>query len=136
MGREAASERHLDCRVQGEDGQRHRVSTKTRDKRTAIMMAPQIALGISAEQVAKPVVKKDEAGKPKGMTVNDLFDHCEKTIWKTHRSQATLKSTAKILREICGEDLLSELHAFRLEEIAEILSLRADARADGLHRRR
>jgi len=108
----------------GEDGQRHRVSTKSRDRRTAIMMAPQIALGISAEQMAKPAVKKDEDGKPKGMTVNDLFDHCEKTIWKTHRSQATLKSTAKILREICGEDLLSDLHAFRLEEIAETLALR------------
>ncbi|MEE2848934.1 site-specific integrase [Brevundimonas sp. SGAir0440] len=108
----------------GEDGQRHRVSTKSRDKRVAIMMAPQIALGITAEQMAKPTVKKDEEGKPKGMTINDLFDHCEKTVWKTHRSQATLKSTVKILREICGEDLLSDLHAFRLEEIAETLALR------------
>ena len=90
----------------GEDGQRNRVSTKSRDKRTAIMMAPQIALGISAEQMAKPAVKKDEDGKPKGMTVNDLFDHCGKTVWKTHRSQATLKSTVKILREVCGDDLL------------------------------
>lgn len=108
----------------GEDGKRHRVSTKSRDKRKAMLMAPQIALGISPEQIAKPPVKKDEDGKPKGMTVNDLFDHCEKTVWKTHRSQATLKSTVKILREICGEDVLADLHAFRLEEIAETLALR------------
>lgn len=108
----------------GEDGKRHRVSTKSRDKRKAMLMAPQIALGISAEQIAKPPVRKDEDGKPKGMTVNDLFDHCEKTVWKTHRSQATLKSTVKILREICGEDVLADLHAFRLEEIAETLALR------------
>jgi len=105
-------------------GKRRRVSTKTRDKRKAIMMAPQIALGISADQMAKPVVKKDEDGKPKSMTVNDLFDHCEQTVWKTHRSQATLKSTVKILREICGEDVLADLHAFRLEEIAETLAQR------------
>ena len=39
----------------GEDGQRHRVSTKSRDKRVAIMMAPQIALGITAEQMANDV---------------------------------------------------------------------------------
>ena len=108
----------------GEGGKRHRVSTKSRDKRKAMLMAPQIALGISPEQIAKPPVRKDEDGKPKGMTVNDLFDHCEKTVWKTHRSQATLKSTVKILREICGEDVLADLHAFRLEEIAETLALR------------
>lgn len=108
----------------GTDGQRHRVSTKSRDKRKAMLMAPQIALGLTPEQIAKPPVRKDEDGKPKGMTVNDLFDHCENTVWKTHRSQATLKSTVKILREICGDDVLSELHAFRLEEIAEALANR------------
>lgn len=107
-----------------EAGKRHRVSTKSRDKRKAMLMAPQIAFGISPDQIAKPEVKKDDDGKPKGMTVNALFDHCEKTVWKTHRAQATLQSTVRILREVCGEDLLTDLHSFRLEEIAETLAAR------------
>lgn len=108
-----------------EDGVLRRVSTKTRDQRRAYLMAREIVLGVTPEQIAKATVKTDEAtGKPKGMTVSDLFDHCEKTTWRTYRARATLMSNIKILREICGGDLLTDLHYTRLEEIQHELERR------------
>lgn len=58
------------------------------------------------------------------MKVSDLFDHCEKTIWRSHRAKATLRSCLRILRVHVGDLELHDLHYSRLGQLAADLEAR------------
>ncbi|WP_421731861.1 tyrosine-type recombinase/integrase [Brevundimonas sp.] len=105
------------------DGKRKRLSTGARSEREAYAKAPQIVAGKTAKQIAKVelVTKADPEIVQPVMTMNDIFDHCEKTVWRNHRAMHTLKSNVRILRRICGYDLVTEMHYMRLEEIQDQL---------------
>lgn len=109
-----------------QNGERKRLSTGVRTEREAYARAPQIVAGKTAKQVAKVEIEavKEAAAEPSKtpvMTMNALFDHCEKTVWRNHRAMHTLRSNVRILRVICGDDLVTDMHYMRLEEVQEAL---------------
>lgn len=109
-----------------ETGKRKRLSTGARSEREAYAKAPQIVAGKTAKQIAKvePVVAAGAGDAPAAnvtLTMNDIFDHCEKTVWRNHRAMDTLRSNVRILRVICGDDLVTDMHYSRLEEVQEQL---------------
>lgn len=109
-----------------ETGKRKRLSTGARSEREAYAKAPQIVAGKTAKKIAKvePVIAAgagDASAASVTLTMNDIFDHCEKTVWRNHRAKHTLQSNVRILRVICGDDLVTDMHYMRLEEIQEQL---------------
>lgn len=55
------------------------------------------------------------------MKVSDLLDRCEKEEWRGHRSLHTLRSNLRILRQVCGDDEIADLHYTRLKAIADTM---------------
>lgn len=88
----------FDCPV---TGSRRRVSTGLRDKAEARKKARDIVLGLDGK--ATPPAATPQAPKdiPR-FTMDDLFHRCELTVWSPRecRSQATVKSNLKVLREV------------------------------------
>lgn len=105
------------------NGNRKRLSTGTRSEREAYAKAPQIVAGKTIKKIATaptPSTSVAPAG-PAPVTMNDIFDHCEKTVWRNHRAMHTLRSNVRILRLICGKDVVTDMHYSRLEEVQEQL---------------
>jgi integrase len=108
-----------------EDGKRRRVSTGIK---TAPMKNPpadvksvgrDIVLGLRTPAV--PVVSSaGQARKQDGrLTVSDLLDKCEKTIWHADnvRSQRTIRSNVKILNEYLGSEAVADMTYTRIEQL-------------------
>ena len=53
------------------------------------------------------------------MKVSALLDRCEKEEWRGNRSLDTLRSNLRILRAVCGDDDIADLHYSRLKTIAD-----------------
>lgn len=107
---------------------RRRISTQTTDLKEARARARGIVGGTFAPVVSS---KPTRAG---AMTVGELLDRCHQTVWRTARSQATLKSNIKILQEMCGQWVVAELTYARLEELVRSLFDRGYA-AGTVHRK-
>lgn len=63
------------------------------------------------------------------VTVSDLFDKCEKTVWHPDeaKSQATIHSNLRILRPLIGDVPVKDVSFSRLEELAAALKGRGYA---------
>ncbi|QOC54170.1 tyrosine-type recombinase/integrase [Caulobacter vibrioides] len=99
-----------------ETGERRRVTTGTRDRAEAHRIGPLIVAGT----YVSPDTVKTQATDGR-MTVDELFRHCELTIWKPGKvkAQATIKSNLKLLRERIGSEPVAEITKKRLEALAE-----------------
>ena len=67
----------------------------------------------------------EQAKKDRQWTMNDLFDRCCETCWspEQYRSQATLLSDVDHMREVCGQEAISDITYQRLVEIRDELFL-------------
>lgn len=67
----------------------------------------------------------EQAKKDRQWTMNDLFDRCCETCWspEQYRSQATLMSDVDHMREVCGQEAISDITYQRLVEIRDELFL-------------
>ncbi|PXA70406.1 hypothetical protein DMC25_27030 [Caulobacter sp. D4A] len=93
-------------------GERRRVTTGTRDKAAATLLARDIVSGICVS----PSTVKTQA--PDGRTtVDELFRMCEQDIWKPGKvkAEATVKSNLKLLRERIGSVAVVDLTGARLK---------------------
>lgn len=109
-------------------GARKRVSTgiKGPPSRTppadAKVAGREIVLGV---RQAKPVIAANrQARKGDGrMTMSDLFDRCEVTVWAPTevKSQASVRSNVKIMRELIGDVPIQDMNYSRIEKLIEQL---------------
>ena len=99
------------------DGERRRVSLETRDMGAAKLKLPKIIAGNDQPPVAK------HAPSPGRVTMAQLFDRCQATIWSPRevRSQATVRSNIRKLNTLIGRELVCEITAGRLRDLAEQL---------------
>lgn len=99
---------------------RRRVRLQTSDMRTAKERAPLVVSGTWSpyenKVVERPVVSE-------GKTVAELLDKCMVTIWAPERcrSQATFRSTTKILKSFMGEETLQTVSYDRLTQLVTTL---------------
>lgn len=102
---------------------RRRISCDTNNLAIARQRAPQIVANGGTldfnEKVTRRFGKSDIASE---VTVAQLFDNCSETIWRDHKSQATLKSTVRILNQYLVDDkgdslLLSKITYDLLENL-------------------
>ena len=103
-----------------DDGQRRRLSTKTRDKTEAHKKARDLVLGTGNT----PGSVTSSRGHSSAMvTMNDLFVRCEKTIWHPRElaSQRTLKSNLKVLTKLIGDEPVATMDYSRLERLKDDL---------------
>lgn len=66
------------------------------------------------------------------MLVKNLLAECERTIWRTARSQPTLRSNLKVLRDLVGDLDIADLHYTRLDELRLALECRPGKRTPTL----
>lgn len=109
---------------------RRRVSTGTRDRRTASQFAARLIAGATrpgALETETPstveVVTSARRLTAATATMDDLFRHCQLTVWnpKKLRSQATLRSNLKVLKPLIGHETVRSVDASRLVELANTL---------------
>jgi integrase len=88
--------------------------------------AREIVLGIRAPRTVA-ASSADQARKRDGrMTMSDLFDRCEKTIWHADnvRSQRTVRSNVRILRELVGDVAVEDMTFSRIEQLVQDMKAR------------
>ena len=109
---------------------RRRITTGSRDTKVARQRAREIVTGT---YTAPTRVSPAKSG---GMTMGELLDKCCQTVWSPRnvRSQRTVKSNAKILREMIGDVLVTDMTYSRLEELVQELFNRGYA-AGTVHRK-
>ena len=109
---------------------RRRITTGSRDTKVARQRAREIVSG----NVVTPT--PSAPSKSSGMTMGQLLDLCCKTVWapRNVRSQRTVKSNAKILREMIGDEPVSDMTFTRLELLVQELFNRGYA-AGTVHRK-
>jgi integrase len=108
-----------------DNGTRKRISTgiKTPPQKTppADVKATgrEIVLGIRTPQAVAPSVPGQARKRDGRFTVSDLLDKCEKTIWHPDnvRSQRTIRSNVRILREMTGDEAVEDMTFTRLEQL-------------------
>ena len=96
------------------DGERQRVSCKTRDRREARQRADLIVNG------GGPSSNPSAAPKVGAITMAVLFDRMQQTDWSPRecKSQATIRSNIKILNTYIGDELITDVTHPRLERLA------------------
>ena len=96
---------------------RRRLSCNTRDRKRADEVAAVIFEGNDTPKL------KTVPAKPGQVTMAQLFDRCQATIWRPDKvkSQATIRSTIKILNTLIGKELVVEMTKKRLERLVEQL---------------
>lgn len=92
-----------------------RVSLGTRDRSVAVEKRRDILKGGTPEP--GPSRSPDD-----GPSMRDLFDRAERTVWKDHKSQATIRSNVKILSGMIGDEGVRAMTYTRLEKLATELS--------------
>jgi integrase len=105
-------------------GKRRRVSTgiKTPAQRTppaeAKAVAREIVLGVRPPKVAVSPGQKARKGDGR-MTVSDLLDKCEGTIWHPDnvRSQRTIRSNVRVLNSFIGDEAMEDVTYTRLTQL-------------------
>lgn len=103
-----------------EDGARHRVTTGTRD----VKIARQFMRELTSTPAASPSPRRTsvQAG---GMTMEQLFDRCLRTVWSEVKSKATVRSHAKILSEMIGSTLVADMNYQAVEALKDALFARS-----------
>lgn len=109
---------------EGENGERRRVSTNTRNKDAARAKMRDIVLGLD-----KPIQQSQKAEGPTGVTMSALFDRMLKTVWAPGevKSQATVLSHVKILTELIGNEAAKDMTYTRLEQLIATLKERGNS---------
>jgi integrase len=115
-----------------DQGIRRRVSTgiKTPAQRTppaeAKAAAREIVLGVRTPQVSgSSPTQKARQGDGR-MTVSELLDKCEGTIWHPDnvRSQRTIRSNVRILRGLVGDEAMEDITYTRLTQLVSTMKER------------
>ena len=111
---------------------RRRISTGTRDPKTARQTAPHIVNGTHTAQPSAP----SQTQRNNGMTMGELFGRCSQTVWSPRnvRSQRTVKSNIKILSEMIGDEPVTSMNYPRLSQLVSDLFARGYA-AGTVHRK-
>ncbi|MFN3573604.1 MAG: tyrosine-type recombinase/integrase [Phenylobacterium sp.] len=108
-----------------ETGARRRVSTGLRDKAEAKKRAREIVMGIDVPPPPGAAPPKPGTSAAKGVTMREVFDLCctHDGPWtpRAARSQATIKSTIKVLEPLIGAVPVREVSYARLCELQQEL---------------
>jgi integrase len=113
-------------------GERRRLTLKTRDRATAKARMWD-TIQTHEESLKQP--STSSLGSPRkpaiGVTVNDLFDRAEKTVWHPDnaKSQGTIRSNLRVLRPMIGDVLAKDVTYTRLEQLTEDLKAKGYAPA-------
>jgi len=107
---------------EGENGERRRVSTGTRDKAAARAMGRDIVLGLTR----KAAPGRGAPARPGEFTMRELFEHAERTVWAdgTIKSRATVRSTVGILIDLIGNVPVVDMTTARVHELKAQLERR------------
>lgn len=107
---------------EGEQGERRRVSTGTRDKAAARAMGRDIVLGLNSKH------RPGRSGvlRPGEFTMRDLFEQAERTVWADGavKSKATIHSTIGILVDLIGNVPVVEMTTIRVQGLKTELERR------------
>ena len=111
---------------------RRRITTGSTDAKSARQRARDIVTGAAAPVPASRTARR----KVGGMTMGQLLDRCCQTVWSPRevRSQRTVKSNAKILREMIGDVPVADMTYTRLQDLVQELFARGYA-AGTVHRK-
>jgi len=127
---------YLDVTVPGEDGKpkRQRVSCDTRDRAEAEKQRKEWEIGVHPKHFSRGAVVapkgRDTDGPasvrrkaPSGYTMKQLLDRCEMDdeVWGKARAQKTVRSNVKILIELVGDELVTDMTRQRLRDLADQL---------------
>jgi integrase len=99
---------YIDLRSQGLG----RVSLETRDRASAVERRRDIVLGV--EPVSKPEKPRQAGGR---VTVRELLERAEMTIWRDVKGQKGVRSNVKILSGLIGDETLEAVTYTRLEKL-------------------
>lgn len=108
---------------EGEQGERRRVSTGTRDKAAARAMGRDIVLGLNG----KPTPGRGGPLRPGEFTMRDLFEQAERTVWAdgTVKSKASVQSNVRILIDLIGNVRVVDMTTARIHELKAELERRS-----------
>ncbi|AKM09362.1 tyrosine-type recombinase/integrase [Croceicoccus naphthovorans] len=94
-----------------------RVSLETRDRNAAIAKRREV-LAADPETLSQPEQSRKRVGKA---TMNELFERAQATVWRTAKSQGTIRSNIKILGGLIGDEDVTDMTYTRLEKLAQEL---------------
>lgn len=101
---------YIDLRSQGLG----RVSLETRDRAAAVEKRRDIVLGV--EPVSKTEKPRQAGGR---VTVREVLERAEMTIWRDAKGQEGVRSNVKILSGLIGDETLEGVTYTRLEKLVE-----------------
>lgn len=113
-------------------GTRRRLSLNTRDKQSAKRkMWDTIQAHEESLKQGGSCDTPRSRQRAAGVTMNDLFDRAEKTVWHPDnaKSQGTIRSNLKVLRPLIGDAQVGEVTYTKLEELTETLKQKGYAPA-------
>lgn len=91
-----------------------RVSLETRDRAAAIEKRRDIVLG---NVPIKPTEKPRQGGSH--LTVREILERAEVTVWRDLKGQANLRSNVKILVSLIGSETLDQMTYSRMEKLVD-----------------
>lgn len=94
-------------------GKRRRLSTKAKEP----LMARRAANALVAEENSKITSSLPRQPASKGLTVAALLDRCRSEVWQNCRSQPTIKSNVKILKQYLGNEPVASIGFSRLDRL-------------------